>query len=410
MDHFFNHDCRKDTPPAIVTNAKNRIAYNIVRSLGQKGIPVFTADFVPRSMSFASNYSKGHFRYPSPFRDQKGFIDCLLEWTNSVKDCVLIPVFEETFLISKFKDRLIGNCKMIIPDYHQILVAHNKDRWQPLAHQLGIPCPETYPLENLRQNLHSLRDLRYPVLIKPKQGGGGWAIIQVNTAMELETLLSQDSNNRLPWDRFFLQQKIMGETHCVAMLFNRGGLRAQITYKQLREYPIAGGQATLRVSLRNVDAETNLRLLLESLAWHGICQADFVVEKETGISYLIDINPRFWGSLVQALASEVDFPYLLYRIAVDGDVEPVTSFRTGVRTRWLGGDIRTFFPLIQVADRKLEFIREFFFPRSKNELFDDFSWQDPLPFCAWCLDAIVRVIKHHSFEPVSHDSLEGIWE
>jgi predicted ATP-grasp superfamily ATP-dependent carboligase len=194
------------------------------------------------------------------------------------------------------------------------------------------------------------------------------------------------------------------------MLFNRGDLRAQITYKQLREYPINGGQATLRVSLRNIEAETNLRLLLESLGWHGICQADFVVEKGTGVSYLIDMNPRFWGSLVQALASDVDFPYLLYRIAVDGDVEPVTSFRTGVMTRWLGGDVRTFLPLFRRSDTKRKFIREFLFPQKKSKLFDDFCWQDPLPFCAWCLDAIVRVIRHHSFEPVAHDSLEGIWE
>ena len=67
---------------AIVTNARNRVAYNVVRSLGQKGVPVYTADFVPHSMSFASRYSKGHFIYPSPFREPDGFLSCLLEGSS----------------------------------------------------------------------------------------------------------------------------------------------------------------------------------------------------------------------------------------------------------------------------------------------------------------------------------------
>ena len=82
----------------IVTNAKNRIAYTIVKSLGEKGIPVFTADFVPLSMSFASRFSKGHFIYPSPFREQEAFIESIIKNIGRLGADVLIPVFEETFL------------------------------------------------------------------------------------------------------------------------------------------------------------------------------------------------------------------------------------------------------------------------------------------------------------------------
>ena len=105
-----------NSPPAIVTNAKNRIAYNIVRSLGEKGIDVYTADFVPHSMSFSSRYSKGNFLYPSPFRDQQGFVDCLKKRTSALKSCVLIPVFEETFLVAKYRRELSCHAKMVVPD------------------------------------------------------------------------------------------------------------------------------------------------------------------------------------------------------------------------------------------------------------------------------------------------------
>jgi predicted ATP-grasp superfamily ATP-dependent carboligase len=194
------------------------------------------------------------------------------------------------------------------------------------------------------------------------------------------------------------------------MLFNRGGLRAKVAYKQLREYPLKNGQATLRVSIDSPRAESALQRLLEHIGWHGICQADFVAEDITGIPYLIDINPRFWGSLAQGIAAGVDFPYLYYKIALNGDVAPVNGFRKDVMTRWIGGDLRTLFPLFNASADKLRFLRKFFFP-SKEKLFnDDFSFQDPLPFLMWYADALSRAIKNRSVKPSSHDSLEGIWE
>lgn len=35
---------------------------------------------------------------------------------------------------------------------------------------------------------------------------------------------------------------------------------------------------------------------------------------------LMEIDGRFWGSLEVAIALGIDFPYLFYRLAVDGDV------------------------------------------------------------------------------------------
>src|SRR5688572_550809 len=128
----------------IVTNARNRIAYNVVRSLGQKGIRIYAADSVARSMTAQSRYVSGHFLYPSPYRNPEGFIDCLSTELRRLRAEVLIPVFEETFLIAKHKERLAPLVAMALPDYEQILLAHNKDRWDTIARGLGIPVPRVY--------------------------------------------------------------------------------------------------------------------------------------------------------------------------------------------------------------------------------------------------------------------------
>jgi predicted ATP-grasp superfamily ATP-dependent carboligase len=394
----------------IVTNAKNRIAYTVVRSLGGRGIPVYAADFVPLSMSFASRFSRGHFIYPSPFRDQAGFIASIVKNARRLKAEVLIPVFEETFLLSKYKDEISRHVRMAIPDYDQVLTAHNKDRWMPLAESLGVPVPRTFAATELRRAGPKAAALTYPVLVKPNQGGGAWGIREAATERELETILSGDTCFGRPWERFSVQEKINGTVHCVAMLFSRGELKAHVVYRQLRDLPFTGGQATLRVSVDNPVAVGHLRRLLERLAWHGICQADFIVDEATGVPNLIDINPRLWGSLVQGIASGVDFPYLLYTLARDGDTPGIDGFRKGVVTRWVWGDIRTLPEALKRAGDKMGFLKEYFRLFGRKIAFDDLCFRDPLPFLTFGLDFLAKMVGQKTLHPRSHDSLEGVWE
>ena len=394
----------------IVTSGGNRIAYNIVRSLGQKGIPVHPCDFTRFSMSFCSRYSHTHFVYPSPYSHPQEFIECIIKQIHSLNASVLLPVFEETYLISKHKHLLEEHVKLAIPDYSKILVAHNKDRWAATAKELNIPIPKTYDLHEIINNVKVVDHLHFPALIKPKQGGGGWGIQMISSPDELKDLLAAEQYHDLPWRRFLVQEIIPGRTHCVAMLFCQGELRAKVGYEQLRDFPIGAGQATMRVSIRNEQAETYLETLLKHLVWHGVCQADFVVDKDSGIPYLVDINPRFWGSLVQGIASGVDFPYLAYRMALDGDVNPVKDFKTGVLTRWLGGDLRAFFPYLMRSKNKLKFIHDFVLPAKAKVYYDDISAHDPVPFFCWGSDSLLRIIKARSLTPAPHDSLRGIWE
>lgn len=392
----------------LVTNAKNRIAYNIVRSLAIKGVEVYCADFVPRAMSFYSRYSAGHFVYPSPFSEQEQFIACLIAKIKELKIDVLIPVFEELFLVAKHKEELLEHVKMAVPDYSQILKAHNKDQWGTIAGKLQIPVPRTFAIERFVSDPGAIAELPFPVLIKPKQGGGGWGIKRVASTGEFKDFLAEDARESLPCERFLVQELIEGETLCVAMVFSRGQLRGKVAYRQLREYPVFGGQATCRISVSHPAAEGNFQRLLEHLGWHGICQADFIVDKANNIPYLIDINPRFWGSLAQGIAAGVDFPHLIYLIALQGDVTPVEDFQKGVMTRWLGGELRGFFHHFGQAEAKIPFVRQFLCPGEITALCDDFSFRDPAPFLAWSLDSLWRVAKYRKL--YSGEFLTGVWE
>ena len=60
---------------------------------------------------------------------------------------------------------------------------------------------------------------------------------------------------------------------------------------------------------------------------------EFKYDEKTDQPYLIEVNPRFIGSINESISSGVDFPYLLYKIAIDGDINPVIDYKTGVKTK-----------------------------------------------------------------------------
>jgi hypothetical protein len=73
-------------------------------------------------------------------------------------------------------------------------------------------------------------------------------------------------------------------------------------------------------------------MLLGSLGWHGVAEVDFRWDGSAKEPLLIEVNPRFWGGLPQSVASGWDYPYLLYRLAVDGMVAPVDPHDSDVKT------------------------------------------------------------------------------
>lgn len=395
----------------IVTNARNRVCYAVVRSLGSKGIKVYTSDTGKSAMCFYSKYSIDHFIYPSPFSRPNEFIDDLIKQIKRVDCKVLIPVYEETFLISKYQKELSAHVNLVVPDYESILTLHNKDRLYKLAEGVGIKVPKTFPVVELKGDPTLIQTLRFPVLLKPCQGGGAWGQIRVPTAAQLKHMLDTDSFPfELLRNRWLVQEIIEGDVYCCAMLFNKGSFRAGHCYRQLRQTPITGGTATYRESINDFNLVSNLKRLLEHMQWHGICQADFIKDKETGDFSLIDANPRLYGSLSLSIASGVDFPYMLYRLAQEGDIDPVFTYKTGVTSRWLFGDVKCFFESLRSSAGLKDFHGLNFFKFKKGEVLDELDLRDPLPMLAWIKDYLGKFLFSPKKSAVTDHALDGIWE
>jgi predicted ATP-grasp superfamily ATP-dependent carboligase len=170
-----------------------------------------------------------------------------------------------------------------------------------------------------------------------------------------------------------------------ALLNDDSEARAIFAHKRIREFPVTGGPSTLRESVWKPDLINLGFKLLKSMEWYGIAMVEFKEDPRDGIPKLMEVNPRFWGSLELSILSGVDFPYLLYRMVMDGDIRSVTTYKTGVKCRWLlPGDILHFLTNPQRFKMKPSFFNFF----DKNMRYDILSFTDPGPtigfFISFC--------------------------
>jgi predicted ATP-grasp superfamily ATP-dependent carboligase len=170
------------------------------------------------------------------------------------------------------------------------------------------------------------------VVVKPARSFGGRGITFVSSPVALGEAIEQ----LVPvYGEVFLQERIPVSTKYTAgCLCNADGeLRRICILRELRNYPLETGPASCVETVEHPEIAAYCEDLLASLHFTGIADIDFVEDRRDGRPKLMEINPRFWGSLSGAIRAGVDFPHLLYRMAREGDVERSMEYRKGVRAR-----------------------------------------------------------------------------
>lgn len=325
---------------ALVLDGAERASLAVTRSLGMKGIRVTVAESYSCSTSSLSKYCKNRVVYSSPEKDAARFLEDLLSLVKTGKYQIIYPLRETTnILLSMHKKEFEKYVIVPIPDYDKLLVTCDKFKTLELALKNNVPCPETY-LVNKADELP--QDVAFPLVVKPRLK----TVIVKNKPVMLKVVSRNYVTNRdelrLVFDEIvnrcgiapLVQEFVPGEGYGVEALCHFGEPRAVFVHHRLREYPITGGASTFREGVHEPQMMQFALAILQQLKWHGVAMVEFKMDKRDNKPKLMEINGRFWGSLALPVASGVDFPFLLNKMMIDGDVEPVMNYKTGVKCRW----------------------------------------------------------------------------
>lgn len=325
---------------AILTFGRAWSALAATRSLGKRGIEIVAGDEYEFAPAGLSKYAIGKFIYPNPDRDPKAFLDTLEEVVRKYKpadgeEYVLMPVHKEAYLIARHRARFEPLIKMALPTIEQIEQVHDKGTLARYCTREGLPIPRTVVPETREEFVDAASRFSYPAFVKVRQSAAAVGVKKVGSAGEAvkgfdEFVTDLDLGNG-SWP--LLQEGIPGDDYCATFLFDHGELRAAMTYHNLRSYPARSGTGVLRETVKVPTIEAIGAELLTRLKWHGVAEIDFRWSgKEDSPAWLIEVNPRFWGGMPQAVEAGWDYPHLLYRLAVDGRVDRVEPHDTDVRT------------------------------------------------------------------------------
>jgi predicted ATP-grasp superfamily ATP-dependent carboligase len=92
--------------------------------------------------------------------------------------------------------------------------------------------------------------------------------------------------------------------------------------------------------------QAGVRRLLGELEWSGIYQVQFIHSADA--SYMIDFNPRIYGSLALAVAAGTNLPAICVEL-MQGRRPEVAPYSLGVRYRAEEQDVRAMFHLVRTG-------------------------------------------------------------
>ena len=343
-----------------VTDGNERSALAIVRAQGRRGMTVVLGESEHVSLASTSRYCTRHVTYPSPHRDRIGFARFLIDLVSRGGIDVVLPVTDvTTHAVCTHQDAMREYTATAVPPLTAFNSVSDKAALIAQAEACGVPVPRTHVVDSAQQLPQVLSALAYPVVVKPARSRvpveGGWLSTTVQYAASPDELI--ELYQRTPYLRSFpslLQQRIVGPGRGVFMLFDRGRLVSEFGHLRLREKPPGGGVSVLRES---TPVDTTLRdyamRVFGPIGWHGVAMMEFKEEARTGTRFLMEINGRFWGSLQLAIDAGVDFPSLVCQLAMGHAPKMMPLYRSGVKSRWLLGDVDHLYLRLFKSDRAL---------------------------------------------------------
>lgn len=388
---------RTENRNVLITDGEQRASLAVVRSLGRAGVPVTVCSSEPNSLAGSSKYCAKSLQYPSPRQQTKEFLAFVEKEVSSSRYRVLLPMSDISVrLVARMGESLSRYALVPFPSEQHVIAAQDKRSVLQLAKKLSIPVPETlFAIEEEIAN-QALRNLTYPVVIKPRfsryEQDGRWISGDVQYAWDPEDLRRkyEATHARVPCP--LVQEKIEGEGRGVFLLVWNGKLKAAFCHRRLREKPPWGGPSVYRESIAFDEEMVKKSFgLLQAIGWQGPAMVEFKVDNRDGQSKLMEVNGRFWGSLQLAIDAGMNFPLLLFRLATGENVPPQFDYKVGVRSRWLLGDLDHL--LIRLKHRaggngpnndgvsRLRACRDFLKFHERNTRYEVFRWEDRGP--AW---------------------------
>ena len=386
---------------ALVLDAESRAGIEVVQSLGRAGVRVDAAVSCEIGLRRQSKRAATYLRQPSS-TDSFDFVAWLRSKCTERRYALVVPTTENSLkLVAGLQDDDPLRTRACLPSRDALITALNKQATLELAMCQGLRVPQS-------RLISKADDLQpadaYPVVLKPVT-----SVVAVRGSMKrLDTVIARTETERRAalsrlLDFCYVQEQnyVSGVGVGVECLYRYGSLECCFVHERLHELPLTGGGSTYRRSLPLVpEVVRDAKRLLDVLNWHGVAMVEFKRDAD-GTYWLMEINPRFWGSLALSIDAGLDFPRMLAGLTAGVRALPQPKYQVGYFTRHFPSDVDWMKenwhadhqdPLVLTRPR-LKSVVEYFRPFVGRESWDHFDRGD-LHIVRGQIVDVVRILVH----------------
>lgn len=227
---------------------------------------------------------------------------------KKIEHDLVIPVGNKSVeLISRLQQH-----KAILPKKEMIDLAISKRLTAELAENLGIPVPKTYQIMHI-EDISNLQ-LTFPCIVKGALEAGKNLISYPKNKKELHNAVTNFINDPSQQQTMpIIQEYVPGVGLGFFAFYQKGILKRFYMHQRIRELPITGGSSTAAKTIFHPKGFEYGKMLLDKLEWHGPAMVEFRYDPLQDKLWLMEINPKFWGSTELGLAAGVNFGEFLLR-------------------------------------------------------------------------------------------------
>lgn len=255
------------------------------------------------------------------------------EAVRSVSHDLIIPVSSDAVEVAMG----IRNIKAILPSRSDFEVAKDKSKSLELADRLNIPIPRSYSVDD--------PTIPFPCVVKGSVEAGKNLVHYPENREALiaayqKIQLDPSQKKRKP----VIQEYVNGVGLGFFGFYQKGVLKRFYMHERIREFPTTGGASTAAKTVYHKNAYNYGKRLLDQLRWNGPAMVEFKYNPSTDQLWLMEINPKFWGSTELGLAAGVNFGEMLVKCMFDEEVPQELSPESyrRVAMRWpLDGDLQS---------------------------------------------------------------------
>ncbi len=220
---------------------------------------------------------------------------------------VIIASSEDAIeFLSENRDAFRGLCATVAtPGTKELAIARDKGLFARHMATHGLPHPATCPVTDGPEFESAARALTPPLILKPVSASGGAGVVKF---VDHESLLAHVRTARLQENSHIVQAFVGGRDGGCNVLCRDGKVLVSTVQKCVVSNPKEYGAPSCVDVMQDEKVLSRVAEVMQSLNWSGAVNVDLKL-KEHSVTVL-EINPRYWGSLMASLYSGVNFPYL----------------------------------------------------------------------------------------------------